>query len=497
MAEQENPTTSYRKIFKATSLFGGVQVYQILIGIIRSKFVAVLLGPAGMGIQGLYQSAIQMVQSFSSLGLSSSAVRDVSEANGSGDAHRIGLTVAVVKRLVWITGLIGLAATAVLSPVLSKTTFGNYDYVIPFIFLSVTLLIDQLSAGQRVILQGTSKLRFLARSTAIGSTVGLAVSIPLYYWFGVKGIVPTLILNSVTMLCLTWYFSRKVKIEKVEVTNKETFQKGKSMLRMGIAMSISAIMATLTAYLLRGYIRHMGGTEQVGLFTAGFVIMNTYVGMVFNAMGTDYYPRLAAVNKDNDKCRRVINQQGEIATLIVAPLLVSCMILMPFLIRLIYTEKFLLAADYVFWAVLGMMFKTFSWVIAYCFLAKAESKLFIINETITNVYTLIFSVVGYHFYGLTGLGIAFSISYLIYSIQVFVIAKKRYGFAVDSSFSRIFIFLFMVVCATFALIHFWKSVWVYIPATILFMICSIYSLWELNKRMDVWNVIKNRMRISN
>ena len=153
MSEQENKTTSYRKIFKATSLFGGVQVYQILIGIIRSKFVAVLLGPAGMGIQGLYQSAIQMVQSFSSLGLSSSAVRDVSEANGSGDAHRIGLTVAVVKRLVWITGLIGLAATAVLSPVLSKTTFGNYDYVIPFIFLSVTLLLDQLSAGQRVILQ--------------------------------------------------------------------------------------------------------------------------------------------------------------------------------------------------------------------------------------------------------------------------------------------------------------------------------------------------------
>lgn len=494
MAEQENPTTSYRKIFKATSLFGGVQVYQILIGIIRSKFVAVLLGPAGMGIQGLYQSAIQMVQSFSSLGLSSSAVRDVSEANGSGDAHRIGLTVAVVKRLVWITGLIGLVATAALSPVLSKTTFGNYDYVIPFIFLSVTLLIDQLSAGQRVILQGTRKLRFLARSTAIGSTVGLAVSIPLYYWFGVRGIVPTLMLNSVTMLCLTWYFSRKVKVEKVKVTNKETFQKGKSMLRMGIAMSISAIMVTLTSYLLRGYIRHMGGSEQVGLFTAGFVIINTYVGMVFNAMGTDYYPRLAAVNKDNDKCRRVINQQGEIATLIIAPLLVSCMILMPFIIRIIYTDKFLPAADYVLWAVVGMMFKVFSWVISFCFLAKAESKLFIINETVTNVYSLIFSILGYYLYGLTGLGIAFTLSFFLYSVQVFVIAKIKYGFAVDYSFRRIFVFLFVIVCATFVLIHTWKSVWVYVPATVLFIICSIYSLKELNKRMDVWGFIRRRLR---
>lgn len=54
-------TRSYRNIFKATTLFGGVQVYQILISIIRSKFVAVLLGTAGMGIQGMFLSSISLV----------------------------------------------------------------------------------------------------------------------------------------------------------------------------------------------------------------------------------------------------------------------------------------------------------------------------------------------------------------------------------------------------------------------------------------------------
>ena len=91
------------------------------------------------------------------------------------------------------------------------------------------------------------------------------VSVPLYYLLGVQGIIPTLILNSVTMLCLTWYFSKKVEVEKVEVTNKQTFEKGRSMLKMGLAMSISGIMVTLTSYLLRGFIRYEGGTEQVGL----------------------------------------------------------------------------------------------------------------------------------------------------------------------------------------------------------------------------------------
>ena len=90
---------SYKSIFKATTLFGGVQLYQILINVVRSKFVAVLLGTAGMGIQGLYQSTLLFIQSISSLGLSGSAVRDVSEANGSGDSERISRTVTTLRRL--------------------------------------------------------------------------------------------------------------------------------------------------------------------------------------------------------------------------------------------------------------------------------------------------------------------------------------------------------------------------------------------------------------
>lgn len=89
--------SSYRSIFKATSLFGGVQVYQILIQIIKSKFVAVLLGPAGVGIMGLYQSGLQLIQQISSMGLAASAVRDVSEANGTNDIQKIAKTIRALQ----------------------------------------------------------------------------------------------------------------------------------------------------------------------------------------------------------------------------------------------------------------------------------------------------------------------------------------------------------------------------------------------------------------
>ena len=484
-------TSSYRSIFKATSLFGGVQVYQILIGIIKSKFVAILLGPAGMGIQGLYTSAIQVIQSLTSLGLSQSAVRDVSEANGTGDTNRVGKTVSIVRRLVWITGLAGMLATIIFSPVLSKTSFGNYDYIIPFIILSVILLIDQICVGQKVVLQGMRRLRDLAKATAIGTTVGLFVSVPLFYFFGVKGIVPALILYSLTSLLLSWYFSRRIGIERVKVSTKESLQGGKKMLKLGIAMSFNAILGTLLAYVLRAFISRTGGLDEVGLFAAGFTITNTYVGMVFSAMSTDYFPRLAAINNDNAKCKEIINQQGEIAILILAPIIIACIIFMPYIIRLIYSEEFLLANDYISWAVVGLLFKAASWVISYVFLAKAETKLFIVNETITRLYSIAFEILGYYLLGLKGLGIAFLLNFVIYTIQVYIIARKRYGFNFSHSFLNIFGVQGFLVGIAFVLLNVWQSSWVYIPLLALLMICSFYSLKELDSRMGIGELIKN------
>ena len=490
--DNQTQTASYRSIFKATSLFGGVQVYQILIGVIKSKVIALLLGPLGMGIQGLYQTTLDLVKSVSAFGLESSAVRDISEAHSSGDSQRLVKVVAIIKRLVWITGLLGLVLTLVLSSLLSKLTFGNGDYTWGFVILSSTLLINQICAGQKVILQGTRRLKELAKASAIGSTLGLLVSVPLYYWIGVRGIVPTMVLTSFAAMALTWFYSSRLKLEKEKISTKESIEGGRSMLKMGVAMSISGIMVTLCAYVLRWFIRKEGGVEEVGLYTAGFIIVNTYVGMVFTAMGTDYYPRLAAVNNDNNKCQEIINQQGEIALLILAPIIISCIIAMPLFIRLVYAESFLAANDYIMFAVSGTVFKAISWVISYYFLAKAESRLFIINETITNLYCLGFSFLGYYMGGLTGLGIAFSLGYIIYTLQVVIIAKHRYGFRLSKSFLQVFFTQLIFVLASLALRVYCSAMVAIGVGCAVFAVCLFYSLYSLNSRMEIVKHINNK-----
>lgn len=486
--------SSYRNIFKATSLFGGVQVYQILISVIKSKVIALLLGPLGLGILGLFTSATELVKQITSFGLAQSAIRDVSEASGCGDTNRINVVITVLRKIIWITGLLGAFVLMIFSSLLSKMTFGNNDYTVSFIILSIIILFDQLCAGQKVILQGMRKLKDLAKATIMGSTIGLILSIPLYYIFGLNGIVPTLILNSITSFLLSWYFSRKVTLEKVSVTPGIVMRESANMLKMGIAMSISGILVSACSYVLRGFIRQWGGTESVGLFQAGFFIINSYVGLIFTAMSTDYYPRLAAVNKDNEKCRDIINKQGEIATLIMAPLLTICLVFMPFCVELLYSKQFVSANDYIMWATLGMMFKLASWLVSFQFIAKAESKLFIINEIISNVYCLILNMVGYKLLGLAGLGISFTLSYLIYFFQVFLIAKNKYSFSFCRQFLRLYSIQFLLV--VFCLIlSFLLSGWSrYVFGGFVILLSCFVSLYGLERRINVISIVKKTFK---
>ena len=69
---KEQSEDSYQHILKYTGLFGGVQGIIILIGLVRNKAMAVLLGAAGMGFNALMMS----VQTFASRSTSRTTIHN-------------------------------------------------------------------------------------------------------------------------------------------------------------------------------------------------------------------------------------------------------------------------------------------------------------------------------------------------------------------------------------------------------------------------------------
>ncbi len=486
MSDQQS---SYRQVMKATSLFGGVQVFNIIISIIRSKFISILLGPAGMGIAGLLSSTTGLIGGITNFGLGTSAVKDLASANGTGDETRIAIVATTLRRLVWVTGTLGTFIMLLLSPWLSQLTFGNRDYTLAFIWISITLLFTQLSTGQIALLQGIRKLQYLAKASLSGSVLGLIITLPLYYKFGVNGIVPGIILTSLISLLLSWYFASKVKLIPVKVSRLRTLAEGKNMIIMGFMISMSGLINMGASYLLSIYISNSGGVSQVGLYVAGFAIINGYVGLIFTAMGTDYYPRLSAVAHNKELYIQAINQQAEIALLILAPILMVFLVFIQWVVIILYSNKFIAIDTMIHWAALGMLFKAASWAIAFILLAKGASKLFFWNELIANTLALVLNILGYHFLGLTGLGISFFVGYMLYLLQVFILSKIKYQFSFDLALIRIFSIHLFLVLSCFVIVKFVEKPYSYFIGIALIIISVWYSYKELDRRIKIKSLL--------
>jgi O-antigen/teichoic acid export membrane protein len=491
MTEQRS---SYRQIFKATSLFGGVQVFQILIGIVRVKFVAILLGTAGVGIIGLLNAPLDLIIAITGLGISFSAVRDISAADGELDQTMLARAIIILRRWSWVTGMLGAVVTMALAPLLSQWSFGNREYTWAFVWISVTILLGAISHGQTAVLQGTRRLKDLAKASVIGSALGLVTSIPLYYWFGAKGIVPAMIISTVTALFLSWYFARKVEIETVEMSYRETFSAGMGMVRLGVSMTIAGFIASLSRYVLNAYISHNGGIEIVGLYNAGWGVVGQYTAVVFAAMATDYFPRLSALHSDNSKVQELVRQQSETAVLILTPLLSLLIVMMPLVIRVLYTKEFLPMLMFTNLTILGIHFKTLSWAMGYIYLAKGDSRLFLTLEIISGVIILGLNLLFYHLYGLNGLGISFIISYMAaVTLSVFVL-KKKYQISFPRKLFGRMIITYSFVILSFLTAFITVLTYRYIAGFVVLALATLFSVLKLNELMDLKSFIMDKIK---
>ena len=483
--------SSYRQILKATSLFGGVQVFSVLVSIAKSKFAAIFIGPSGIGILGVLNSTLDLIIGFTKLGLDISAVKEIS-ATKEEATNKVSRIINVLKRLTWLTGLLGAVITIILSSWLSSVTFGNTDYTLSFILISLAVFFNQLTVGNLAILQGLRKLKNLAKATMWASFCSLLVIIPLYYYLGVKGIVPVIILTSVFTFIFSWYFARQYHVKSNIIPIKALFAEGKQMMKLGFVLSLGSLATLLTIYLIQIFITNRGGIVEVGYYNAAFIIINAYVGVVFNAMSKDYFPRLSSIANQNNVLTNVVNQQAFVAILLLTPIIVVFLAFAPLIINILFSKEFSPIIGILTFAILATLFKAVSWTMGYILVAKGDSKLFIQTEVGFNFILLLMSVLGYIYGGLIGVGISYLLYYIIYLAGIKIITNHKYNFKFNSDFYKIFIVCIILCSGTF-LVTYIKNDYVKYGLMIVLIISScIFTIVKLNQKTDLIRVIKQK-----
>lgn len=453
---------------------------------VGSKFVALFLGTTGIGIVGLLQNTLAIITSLTGFGINISGVRMVALAHAENNQEEFSKTILVLKRWSVATGTLGVLLTVLLAKPLSIWTFGSDEYVNWFLVLSLNFIFSGLAVNKMVVLQGTRSMKAIAVSTVVYAVLLTSITIPIYYFFRMDGIVPVLVLTAVLNYAVNWFFSRKIQLVSVQVSFKETFSRGKEMIQLGFLLSINVIFGHIMAYLLKLYFNNQNANESVlGLYVVASTLLITYVGMIFSAMSTDFYPRLTTVQKDNSKVSEMVNDQIEIALLLITPLILGFYFLAPIIVRLLYSEDFLDVVLILKFALLAIIVKAIIWPLAFIILAKGEKKLYFKQELLGDAMNILFSIALYEYMGLIGIGLAMLLNYAIYGVYVFNVVRGKFEFNFrKNTVGIILMSLIFGILATLSVVvlDYPNAYWV---LAVLCMISMYYSYNELDRRINI------------
>lgn len=463
---------------------GAAAGVNLLLGMVRVKFVAILIGTAGTGLLASFTSVQTLVTNICGFGVQSSAVRTLAAAVALEDEDAIARAALALHRLSWVTGLVGMAALAALSPLISDVTFRSGQYAPEIGALGLVVLFTNLSGAQMALIQGMRRIGDIARVNLLAALCGTVNAVVLYAAFGMRGIVPALISAAAFQLAFSWHFARRVPIAKVIVPWSESIRDAGGMVRLGLVFMWTGLLASGVNYVTVTFITQQFGLHGAGLFSAGFALSGVVINFILAAMGADYYPRLTGAAHESALFRQLVNEQTEVGVLLALPGLIATMTLAPWVIRLFYTSEFVPAVTLLHWFILGCFGRVVAWPLGFVMPALGKDKWFLISETGGHLLHLALVLAGLHLFGLTGVAVAFFVVYLAYTIAVLSIARHLVGFR----WSRESALLIAYSCATLLgcfiavnVLDLWPATLAGIAAT---LAVSVHNLRQLAKRLE-------------
>ncbi|WEX74995.1 O-antigen translocase [Sinorhizobium numidicum] len=467
---------TYTQILKSTTLIGGSSLINVAFAITRNKTIALLLGPAGVGLMGLYSSIADVAYAVAGFGIQASGVRQIAAAVGTGDTERIARTANVLRRTSVILGVVGALFLAALAFPVADFTFGENGHAAGVALLSAAILFRLLADGQIALIQGMRDIASLVRINVVGAFFGTVITIPLIYLFGTSGIVASLVAVAAVTLATCWWYGRRIRVSTPPMSTQQVRQETASLLKLGLVFMASGFLTLGAAYAIRIIVFRAEGITAAGFYQAAWTVGGFYASFILQSMGTDFYPRLTAVAGNNAECNRLVNEQAQISILIAGPGLIATLTAAPLVMRLFYSPEFYAAVDLLRWICLGMMLRVIAWPMGFVVLAKGAKSAFFWTEVAATLVHVGLAWLFVGKFGSLGAGAAFFGLYVWHSIWIYAIARRLSDFrwsTANRKLGLIFLPTSGAVFAALLVLPFWQATALGLLAA---MLSGVYSL---------------------
>ncbi len=241
------------------------QGFIFIAGIITAR----LLGTVGYGQFGIINSTILMFSTFTGLGLGITATKFISQHHEK-DKARTGRIIGLTAIVGTSSGLLMFLILFLIAPLITLTLF-NAPYLTLDLRIAALLLIFNTLAGVPYgTITGFGSFKIIARNSIIQGIISFPITIAGVYFFGLTGLISSMVLTSVLNLFLYGHSMRYILSKyKIKIDYSNAFKEKNILWNFSVPSMLSTIVVGPIIWLAYTIIVNTpNGYAQLGIFSA-------------------------------------------------------------------------------------------------------------------------------------------------------------------------------------------------------------------------------------
>ncbi len=424
-----------------------------------AKIIAVTVGPSGFGLFSLLRQTYQTAVAFATLGGLTATVQGISSQTGRARTQYV----VTAGGIFVLGGLAGSMALFFMAPQWAHWILGHRDpaSVLLMRWLSLPLFLGVIQAYASAVLNGH---RAVGRLALVHSTNGAAFAVlafPAAYLVARGDIrafawlLGAVALTSASLASLFVIRERWLTPAMVISPSAVSLQAARHFFTVAGPMLMTGLVSTGTLLALRSLIARQFALSGAGFFDSAWTLGTMYSVLLLMSFTTYYLPTLSQT-ADPQARLLLIGRMLRLSTSLLVVLITAVVVLKPFAVRMLYSDRFLPALAVLRWMLIAEYFRTSGQVFVMPILGRADMKTYSYIEVGWNIgFFLLSSLAVLSFAWLPGVGLAYLIMYAAYLGYAFLHARAHENFRFERPLIWRWIIGLMIV--TGSSIHSWTD----------------------------------------
>ncbi len=422
-----------KQLAKASAVLGIAQVLGLFFKVVNTKFLAVFLGPYGVGIFNQIIFFYMWVTLFNSLGTRQGIVKYVSEYNAGGDYEEIKKIVVTLGGLLFALSLVVAVISYFFAARISFLLFASYEYTKLVALACLAIPQTILMSFYLSLIYAFRPIKQISFFIVAESALAVLLLVPMVYFFGLPGAVANIILLTSCQLLMVWWIYHRYCPVKVGLRDFRLFELAaiQRVMNYGLVhLVVQVVQYLVLTILFRRLIITNLGIEANGIYSPAY-------GMSFQSMliisATIYIYSFTKISeaKQLSEVRSEVSNLLRLGLLIMTPVFFVLISYRKFLIILLYTDKFLPVTQIMPIQFVGDFFRIIGLAVALPLLARANLKAMLGFDL--SMYLIFYGLASVLVpkYGLTGAAVSYLTMYVLYLLAVLPYMRHYIGFRLE------------------------------------------------------------------